>query len=103
MVQLNEIHKLIPVKCYYNQAMDCFVFKFDGKTVSVANVEDVDLARAFRLSQMKDEETDPRSVRGKTYMEMVAAIKNGTDHINYIWNNYVGTFMTALEQLIKKY
>ena len=103
MVKLTESHSLIPVKCYYNPDMDCFVFKFDGKTVSLRNVADEELAKVFRKSQMKDEETEPRSARGKTYMEMVQSIKNGTDHINYIWSNFVSTFLTELRSLTKSY
>jgi hypothetical protein len=103
MIKLTESHSLIPVKCYYNSEMDCFVFKVDGKTVSLKGASDEDLARVFRKSQMKDEETEPRSARGKTYMEMVQSIKNGTDHTNYIWNNFVSVFLEGLQSLSKSY
>ena len=103
MISLNEYRSLIPVKCFYNEGMNCFVFKFNGKTISVKDVTDEELAKAFRISQMKDEETTPRSLRGKTYMQMVQAIKDGTDRINYIWSNYENTFTSELQSLIKKY
>ena len=103
MIKLNEFRSLIPVKCYYNVDMDCYVFKFDGKTISIKGASDEDLARAFRKSQMKDEETEPRSQRGKTYMEMVQAIKNGTDHTNYIWSTFASVLLTELEALVTSY
>ena len=103
MVKLVKGRSLIPVKCYYNPDMGCFVFKFDGKTVSLRNVADEELAKVFRKSQMKDEETEPRSVRGKTYMGMVQSIKDGTDRINYIWSNFVSTFLAELQSLMKPY
>lgn len=52
---------------------------------------------------MKDEETEPRSLRGKTYMEMVHSIKNGTDKVNFVWNNFVSTFEKELTALIRPY
>ena len=75
MISLNEYRSLIPVKCFYNEGMDCFVFKFNGKTISVKGVTDEELAKAFRVSQMKDEETTPRSQRGKTICRWFRQLK----------------------------
>ena len=100
MIRFNEYRYLIPVRCYYNEGMNCFVFKFNGKTLSVKNVEDSELVRVFRLSKMKDEETEPRSARGKTYTEMVQSIKDGTDRINYIWSNYEQLFIQEMNALV---
>jgi len=103
MIRFNESRSLVPVKCYYNVDMDCYVFKFNGKTISLKNVSDEELARAFRKCQMKDEETEPRSERGKTYMGMVQSIKNGTDHINYVWSNFTEALLNELQSLVKPY
>lgn len=96
MVQLKEARKLLKVDCYYNVGMNCYVFRFNGKSITVRNIEDAALAKIFQIAQMKDEETEPASLRGKTYLEMVQSIKDGTDKHNYIWSNYEGVFIDAL-------
>ena len=54
---------------------------------------------AFRKAQVKDEHTEPRSLRGKTYLEMVAAVVDGSDQTNYLWSTEVDNFFNACEEL----
>jgi hypothetical protein len=97
MVILKEARHLETLKCYYNEPMDVFVFQCAGKKTTIQYASPKQIASIFRKAQVKDESTEPRSVRGKTYLEMVAAIIDGTDQLNYLWSTDVDVFFAACE------
>ncbi|MGL5913512.1 MAG: hypothetical protein ACRCZB_05050 [Bacteroidales bacterium] len=103
MIHYEENRSLIEVHCYYSSAMNCFIFKFAGKTIEIKDVDEALIARAFKRALVKDGITEPRSTRGRTYMQMVLAIKAGTDKLNYVWSNQVGTLISELNELRKLY
>lgn len=99
MVILKESRRLETLKCYYNEVMDVFVFHCAGRKITIQYASPEQIAVVFRKAQVKDEETEPRSVRGKTYLEMVASVMDGTDQTNYLWSTDIHTFFTACEEL----
>jgi hypothetical protein len=100
MVIIQEARHLEILKCYYNESMDVFIFHCAGKKITIQYASPEQIASIFRKAQVKDE-SEPRSVREKTYLEMVASIINGTDSINFLWSTYVNTFFTACESLVQ--
>lgn len=99
MIIIQESRRLEPLKCYYNEPMDVFVFQCAGKKITIQYATPEQIASIFRKAQVKDEETEPRSVRGKTYLEMAASVIDGSDQTNYIWSNDIDTFFNACEEL----
>jgi hypothetical protein len=101
MVILKEARHLETLKCYYNESMDVFIFHCAGKKITIQYASPEQIASVFRKAQVKDEKTEPKSVRGKTYLQMVAAVIDGTDRTNYLWSTDVDTFFAACEALIQ--
>lgn len=101
MVIFKEARHLETLKCYYNEPMDCFIFHCAGKKVTIQYASPEQIASVFRKAQVKDEETTPRSTRGKTYLEMVAAVIDGTDRTNFLWSTHVDIFFAACEELVQ--
>jgi len=99
MVIVREARRLETLKCYYNKSLDVFVFHCAEKKITIQYASPQQIVAIFKKAQVKDDDTEPKSVRGKTYLEMVEAIINGTDHINYLWSTDVDTFFTACEEL----
>ena len=100
MVLIKEARCLETLRCFYNNALDVFVFHCAGKKITIQYATPEQIATVFRKAQVKDNAPDkPRSVRDKTYLEMVAAIIDGTDQVNHIWSSDVETFFTACEEL----
>jgi len=98
MVVIQEARHLEPLKCFYNEPMDVFVFHCADKKITIQYATPEQIASVFRKAQVKDE-TLPRSGREKTYLEMVAAIIDGSDQENFLWSNMVDTFFEACEEL----
>jgi hypothetical protein len=99
MVRIFESRHLETLKCYYNEPLDVFVFHCAGKKITIQYASPEQIASVFRKAQVKDESTEPRSARGKTYLEMVAAVIDGSDQTNYLWSSDVDTFFNACEEL----
>jgi hypothetical protein len=100
MVIIQEYRHLEILKCYYNEPMDVFVFNCVGKKITIQYASPEQIATVFRKARVKDD-SEPRSAREKTYLEMVASVMDGTDQTNYLWNTDVNTFFTACEALIQ--
>jgi hypothetical protein len=98
MVQILESRHLETLKCYYNEPLDVFVFHCAGKKITIQYASPEQIASIFRRAKVKDE-TLPRSGREKTYIEMVAAIIDGSDQENFLWSNEVDIFFNACEEL----
>jgi hypothetical protein len=101
MVIIQEARHLETLKCYYNESMDVFIFHCAGKKITIQYASPEQIASVFRKAQVKDESTEPRSARGKTYLEMVASVIDGTDQTNYLWSTDVDVFFTACEALVQ--
>jgi hypothetical protein len=99
MIRILESRHLEMLKCYYNEQMDVFVFSCAGKKITIQYASPEQIASVFRKAHVADEHTEPRSARGKTYLEMVAAIIDGSDHENWIYSSDIDTFFNACEEL----
>lgn len=77
------------------------MFSCEGRKASVKASAD-DIAKLFRLAHVKDEATEPASVRGKTYMQMAQAVIDGADKKNYIWSSDIGIFFDGCAKLDNK-
>jgi hypothetical protein len=60
---------------------------------------DEQIAKLFRIAQLKDTSSEPRSAREKTYAEMVAGIKDGSDTECWIWSNMIEIFFSSADDL----
>jgi hypothetical protein len=100
MIIIQESRHLETLKCYYNEPLDVFIFHCAGKKITIQYASPEQIAAVFRKAQVKDE-SEPRSAREKTYLEMVAAVINGTDSTNYLWSTHVDTFFTSCEALVQ--
>jgi hypothetical protein len=100
MVIFREARHLETLNCYYNEPMDVFVFQCAGKKITIQYASPEQIASVFKKAQVKDESTEPRSARGKTYPEMVAAVISGADRTNYLWSTDVDVFFAACEALV---
>jgi hypothetical protein len=65
MVIFKESRHLETLKCYYNESMDVFIFHCAGKKITIQYASPEQIASVFRKAQVKDEATEPGSVRGK--------------------------------------
>ena len=101
MVVIKESRHLEILKCFYNEPMDVFVFSCAGKKITVQYASPEQIASVFRKAQVKDQFTEPRSLRGKTYIEMVAAVIDGSDTENWIYSNYVDMFFEECQKLVQ--
>jgi hypothetical protein len=101
MTIFKEARHLETLKCYYNESMDVFIFCCAGKKITIQYASPEQIASVFRKAQVKDESTEPRSIRGKTYLEMVASVIDGTDQTNYLWSTCADTFFAACEALVQ--
>ena len=99
MIVIRESRRLETLKCYYNEPMDVFVFQCAGKKITIQYASPEQIAGVFKKAQVKDESTEPKSARGKTYLEMAAAVIDGSDQTNYIWSTNVDIFFNACEEL----
>lgn len=99
MIIFQESRKLILVKGYYNASLDVYVFSCEGKKITLQYMTDEQIAKLFRTAQLKDTASEPRSAREKTYAEMVAGIKDGSDTECWIWSNMINSFFSAADDL----
>jgi len=102
MVIIREARHLETLKCYYNEPLDVFIFHCSGKKITIQYASPEQIASIFRKAQVKDDPHDGdhlRSVRDKTYLEMVAAVIDGSDQTNYLWSSDVDAFFIACEEL----
>jgi hypothetical protein len=99
MVVMQEARKLILIKGYYNASLDVYVFTCEGKKITLQYMTDEQIAKLFQKAQLKDTSSFPRSSREKTYAEMVAGIKDGSDTECWIWSNMLDTFFSAADDL----
>ena len=99
MIIVKEARHLETLKCFYNEPMDVFIFHCAGKKITIQYASPEQIARVFRIARVKDEHTEPHSARGKTYLDMVAAVIDGSDTENYLWSNDVDLFFNACEEL----
>ena len=83
---LQEQRRLVPVKVYY--LSDSFLMQDDaGKEVTVKASPEKFRDLLMKL-KAKDEYSQPKSFRDKTYMEIVDGIMNNSDNGIYIWSTY---------------
>jgi hypothetical protein len=99
MIVMQEARRLILVKGYYNASLDVYVFMCEGKKITLQYMTDEQIAKLFQKAQLKDNASEPRSAREKTYAEMVAGIKDGSDTECWIWSNMLDTFFSAADDL----
>ena len=100
MVIVKETRHLETLKCFYNKAMDVFVFHCAGKKITIQYASPEQIASLFKKAKVKDEHPEkPRSEREKTYLEMTMAVMDGTDQTNHIWSSDVDAFFNACEEL----
>lgn len=99
MIILNEGRHLSTLTCYYNQGMDVFVFSCEGRKTTLQHVSPQQVARLFQKVKVKDYETTPKSLRGKTYMQMVNAIMDGSDTKNYLWSVDIPLFFASCKEI----
>jgi hypothetical protein len=94
-----ESRRLILLRGYYQAGMDVYVFSCEGKKITLQYMTDEQIARLFRTAQLKDTASSPRSSREKTYAEMVAGIKDGSDTECWIWSNMIDLFFSTADGL----
>jgi hypothetical protein len=99
MIVMREARKLILIKGYYNASLDVYVFTCEGKKITLQYMTDEQIAKLFKIAKLKDTSSDPRSAREKTYIEMVAGIKDGSDTECWIWSNMIDTFFFLADDL----
>jgi hypothetical protein len=99
MIIIQESRSLILVKGYYNVSLDVYVFTCEGKKITLQYMTDEQITKLFKISKLKDTSSEPRSAREKTYAEMVAGIKNGSDTECWIWSNMINVFFSAADDL----
>jgi 3D (Asp-Asp-Asp) domain-containing protein len=100
MIIMQEARSLILIKGYYNASLDVYVFTCEGKKITLQYMTDEQIAKLFQKAQVKDSSL-PRSGREKTYLEMVAGIKDGSDTECAIWTNYIDIFFETADNLRK--
>lgn len=89
-VRLNESRYLVELKGYYDQGN--WFFRWEGGRVSIPQAAPESIAKLFQAGQVKDRATQPRSQRGKTYMEIVEGIRTGADCLSWIWSSDLPAF-----------
>ena len=99
MIIAQEARKLILVKGYYNANLDVYVFSCEGKKITLQYMTDEQITKLFRTAQLKDTSSEPRSAREKTYAEMVAGIKDGSDTECWIWSSDINLFFSLADDL----
>jgi hypothetical protein len=96
---MKESRSLILLKGYYNSSLDVYVFTCDGKKITLQYITDEQIIKLFKTSKLKDKSSEPRSAREKTYSEMVAGIKDGSDTECWIWSNMIDLFFSTADDL----
>jgi hypothetical protein len=99
MIIMQEARKLVLLKGYYYLGMDVYVFSCEGRKITLQYITDEQIAKLFRIGHVKDTESEPKSTREKTYMEMVWAMKSGEDNECWIWSNMIEVFFSAADDL----
>lgn len=99
MVIMQESRKLVLLKGYYNAGLDVYVFTCEGKKTTLQYMTDEQIAKLFKAAKLKDMSSEPRSSREKTYAEMVAGIKDGSDTECWIWSNMINVFFSTADDL----
>jgi hypothetical protein len=99
MVIMREARSLVVLKGYYNASLDVYVFTCEGKKITLQYITDEQISKLFRTARLKDTSSEPRSVREKTYAEMVAGIKDGSDTECWIWSNMIDLFFSAADDI----
>jgi hypothetical protein len=99
MVIMQESRSLVLVKGYYNASLDVYVFTCEGKKITLQYITDEQIAKLFKTAKLKDTSSEPRSAREKTYAEMVAGIKDGSDTECWIWSTEVEVFFNLADEL----
>jgi hypothetical protein len=94
-----ESRHLVLLKGWYQAEMDVYVFTCEGKKITLQYMTDEQIAKLFKTAKLKDTSSEPRSAREKTYSEMVAGIKDGSDTECWIWSNMIDLFFSAADDL----
>jgi hypothetical protein len=79
--------------------MDVYVFKCESRKITLQYMTDEQIIKLFKTAKLKDMSSEPRSAREKTYSEMVAGIKDGSDTECWIWSSMVDLFFSAADDL----
>jgi hypothetical protein len=99
MIIMQESRKLVLLKGYYNASLDVYVFTCEGKKITLQYMTDEQIAKLFKTAKLKDTSSEPRSAREKTYAEMVAGIKDGSDTECWIWSSMIDLFFSTADDL----
>jgi hypothetical protein len=94
-----ESRHLILLRGWYQAEMDVYVFTCEGRKITLQYMTDEQITKLFKISKLKDISSEPRSAREKTYAEMVAGIKDGSDTECWIWSNMINVFFSAADDL----
>jgi hypothetical protein len=94
-----ESRHLILLRGWYQAEMDVYVFTCEGKKITLQYMTDEQITKLFKISKLKDTSSEPRSAREKTYAEMLAGVKDGSDTECWIWSNMVNVFFSAADDL----
>jgi hypothetical protein len=70
-----------------------------GEKITLQYMTDEQITKLFKVAKLKDKSSEPRSAREKTYAEMVAGIKDGSDTECWIWSNMVDMFFYSADDL----
>jgi hypothetical protein len=79
--------------------MDVYVFTCRGRKITLQYMTDEQIIKLFKTAKLKDTSSEPRSAREKTYAEMVAGIKDGSDTECWIWSSMIGLFFSTADDL----
>jgi hypothetical protein len=96
---MKESRSLILLKGYYNASLDVYVFTCNGRKITLQYITDEQIIKLFKTAKLKDTSSVPRSAREKTYAEMVAGIKDGSDTECWIWSTEIQTFFDLADEL----
>jgi hypothetical protein len=99
MVIMREVRSLVLLKGYYNASLDVYVFTCEGKKITLQYMTDEQIIKLFKTTKLKDTSSEPRSAREKTYAEMVAGIKDGSDTECWIWSSMINLFFSTADDL----
>jgi hypothetical protein len=99
MIIMQEARSLVLLKGYYNAGLDVYIFTCEGKKITLQYMTDEQIVKLFKMAKLKDKSSEPRSAREKTYAEMVAGIKDGSDTECWIWSNMIEVFFSAADDL----
>jgi hypothetical protein len=99
MIIMQEARSLFLLKGYYNSSLDVYIFTCEGRKITLQYITDEQITKLFKIAKLKDTSSEPRSTREKTYAEMVAGIKDGSDTECWVWSNMVDLFFSTADDL----